>query len=63
MKNSRSSFEELMKKNKRESAFSKRMDSTPGIIDENLLNETREFYESVVKPTVQNGFRRLVESN
>lgn len=63
MKNEKISFEEIMKKNKRQSNFSKRMPSSPAQMDEKIMKETMEFYNSFVKPTVRNRFSKLITNN
>lgn len=63
MRSNRISFEELLKLNRRESNFSKVMDNTPEEMDSSFKQETAEFYETFVKPTVRKSYLKLIESN
>lgn len=53
-------FEEIKNKNNRESNFSKVMEDRE--IDPELIEETREFYEEFVKPTVIDSYNKLLKN-
>ena len=63
MRTNKIPFENLLKMNKRESNFSKKMDTTPRDVDSSLIEESSVFYESYVKPTVRRGYLKLIENN
>lgn len=63
MRNNKIPFEDLLKMNKRESNFSKRMDKTPRDIDSSLIEETNVFYNTCVKPTVRKNYMKLIANN
>lgn len=63
MKDDKILFEELLRNNTRESAFSQKTQNKLIDMDENLLKETSELYESVVKPTVRKGFEKLMSDS
>lgn len=52
-------FEELRLKNKRESNFSKSIDPNQEV-DSKFIEETKEFYEECVKPTVKRQYEKLL---
>lgn len=56
-------FEEILNKNNRESNFLKKIENDSNIIDSEILEESKAFYQDYIKPSVERQFEKLLDKD